>query len=479
MQEIVIDTIGHYRAQRLLARGGMAKVYLAQDIHTGKLVAMKLVHSSAVEYSERFCFETKILTKLSHKHILPVIDYGECKSWRYLITPYISRGTLNQRLKKGPLSCEHAAELLDQLAQALQFAHEQGLVHRDIKASNILMKDDHFIYLADFGLAKHVDETADFSNSDYILGTPEYMAPELAEEKATPLSDLYSLGILLYQMVTGNLPFDGNSAIDICIKHLREFPPLPSLFNANLSEAVEDVILRALEKDPQRRFQTVQEFSQAYRQALEENRHTQMMAVTQTIPVLKAPQVSVYKFRQSPRRSKLASTMLGLAVAASIPVIFGLSTLSHRPSPLPAHAQLSSLPPHVNIVISTSPTPTSALVVPVVTTETSQSSVNLQNNPPQTTTGSSKPANANGAASGLRQIIESNIADQQRGDQSTNVNGDISDRINNVRQIIENNIPDQQHGAQSTNISGRINNAHQIIESNIPDWQRGHGRGNL
>src|ERR1700704_4371575 len=91
MQEIVIDTIGHYRAQRLLARGGMAKVYLAQDIQTGKLVAMKLVHSSAVEYSERFRFETEILTNLSHKHILPVIDYGECKSWRYLITPYISR----------------------------------------------------------------------------------------------------------------------------------------------------------------------------------------------------------------------------------------------------------------------------------------------------------------------------------------------------------------------------------------------------
>lgn len=460
MQESVIDTIGHYRAQQLLARGGMAKVYLARDIQTGKLVAMKLVHSSAVEYSERFCFETEILTKLSHKHILPVIDHGKCKSWRYLITPYISKGTLNQRLKKGPLSCEHAAELLDQLAQALQFAHEQGLVHRDIKASNILMKDEHFIYLADFGLAKHIDEAADSSNSEYILGTPEYMAPELAEEKATPLSDLYSLGILLYQMVTGNLPFYGNSAIDICIKHLREFPPLPSLFNVNLSEAVEDVILRALEKDPQRRFQTVQEFSQAYRQALEEDQNTQMMAITQAIPVLKAPQVSVYKFRQSPRRSKLANTMLGLAVAASIPVILGLSTLSHGPSPLPAHAQLNSQPPHVNIVISTaSPTPTSAPVGPVVTTETSQSSVNLENNTPQTTTGSGKPANANGDANGS---------------------------INNIRQIIESNIPDQQRGDLSTNIRGSINTVRQTIESNIPNWQRrnqprhnGHDRGNF
>jgi serine/threonine protein kinase len=249
MQEIGIDMIGHYRALQLLARGGMAKVYLAQDIQTGKLVAMKLVHSSAGEYSERFRFEMETLAKLSHKHILPVINYGECESWHYLITPYIPRGTLNQQLKKGPLSCEHAGELLDQLAQALQFAHEQGLVHRDIKASNILMKDEHFIYLADFGLAKHVDEIGDFTRSGYILGTPEYMAPELAEEKATHLSDLYSLGILLYQMVTKNLPFTGINAINICIKHLRYFPPLPSLFNSNISEAVEDVILRALEKD--------------------------------------------------------------------------------------------------------------------------------------------------------------------------------------------------------------------------------------
>ncbi len=237
MQELVIDIIGHYRPQRLLARGGMAEVYLAQDIQTGKQVAMKLVHSSAVEYSERFRIEAETLAKLSYEHILPVIEYGEYEFWYYLVTPYIPGGTLNQRLKKGPLSCEHAGKLLDQLAEALQFAHEQGLVHRDIKASNVLMRDEHFIYLADFGLVKNVDQIEGLTTSGYVLGTPEYMAPELAYEKATPLSDLYALGILLYYMVTGQLPFKGNTPLSVCIKHLRDSPLLPSTLNPTITWA--------------------------------------------------------------------------------------------------------------------------------------------------------------------------------------------------------------------------------------------------
>jgi len=401
MQELVIDTIGRYHTQRLLARGGMAKVYLAQDIQTGKQVAIKLVHSSAVEYSERFRFEAETLAKLSHKHILPIIEYGECESWHYLVTPYISGGTLNQRLKKGPLSCEHAGQLLDQLAQALQFTHEQGLVHRDIKPSNILMRDEHFIYLADFGLAKYIDEIGGLTLRGYILGTPEYMAPEeLAEDKATPLSDLYSLGILLYQMVTGKLPFTANNAINVCIKHLHDFPPIPSSFNANISETVESVILRALEKDPQRRFQTMREFSQAYWQALEKDRYAQMMAVTQLIPVLEVPQVNVYKMRQSSRRRTLASTMLALAVLASIPIVFGLSALSHGQSPLLVQAQRGSLPPHATVLLFTptpipTPIPTPTPVHPAVIMESSRNPPNVQNNTLPASTGGSEPPEDN------------------------------------------------------------------------------------
>lgn len=492
MQEFEIETIGQYHIQRLLARGGMAKVYLAQHTQTNKQVAMKLVHSSATEYSARFRSEMETLAKLSHKHILPVIEYGEYELWHYLITPYIPRGTLNQLLKKGPLSAEHAGELLNQLAQALQFTHEQGLVHRDIKASNILMRDEHFIYLADFGLARPIDEVGDLTLNGSILATPEYMAPELAVNKATPLSDLYSLGILLYQMLTGKLPFIGNNPINICLGHIRDFPPLPSLFNENLSYAVESVVLRALEKDPLKRFQTVQEFSQAYWQALQAGQDNQMTATTQIIPVLKAsqvnlfqiqqsrgepwqalqeiqqmqmrdashipmpvletPQVSVHKIRQARHKSRLATTMLGLVLVASIPVLFGLSALSHEPSPLPTHAQLGSLPPHVNVVISTPiplPTPTPTPIVPAMTTQIPRSPTNLQNNPPQSSSsGGSEPANSN-ADSGV-----------------------INGRLNNASQILQ-NIPEWQNQTQSASngdINNRLNEAHQIIQ-NIPSWQ--------
>jgi serine/threonine protein kinase len=424
MREFVGETIGHYRVQNLLARGGMAKVYLARHIHTGKSVAIKLLNSSAVEESQYFRFEAETLAKLSHKHILPVIEYGEWESWHYLVTPYISGGTLNQLLKKGPLSCEHAGNLLDQLAQALQFAHDQGLVHCDIKPSNILMRNECFVYLADFGLAKYIDEEIDSTFTNYILGTPEYMAPELAEKDFTHLSDIYSLGIVLYQMVTGRIPFTGNDPATVYAKHAHDLPPLPSSLNAHISEAVEHVILCALEKDPRRRFQTVQEFSHAYWQALQEDRHMQMSTAKQIIsgrnahkamqtstyqlqqngrrswqvpqedphmqliaathmdmPVLEPPRVTVYKLRQDRRRPKLVGTILALAVLVSIPIVSGLSAQPHEQPPLAIHVQHNLQPHHTNgTMLSTPlPIPTPTLVQQSITTKSPPKPANNAN----------------------------------------------------------------------------------------------------
>jgi serine/threonine protein kinase len=431
MQEFVGETIGHYRVQSLLARGGMAKVYLAHHIHTGKAVAIKLLNSNTVEDSQYFRFEAETLAKLSHKHILPVIEYGEWESWHYLVTPYISGGTLNQLLKKGPLSCEHAGELLDQLAQALQFAHDQGLVHCDIKPSNILMRNECFVYLADFGLAKYIDEDIDSTFSNYILGTPEYMAPELAEKDFTHFSDIYSLGIVLYQMVTGRIPFTGNDPITVYTKHAHDLPPLPSSLNTHISEAVEHVILCALEKDPRRRFQTVQEFSYTYWQALQEDRHIQMSIAKQIIsirntrkavqtsaytlqqsgrrswqvsqedqhmqltaatqmdmPVLEPPRVTVYKLQQDRRRPKLVGAILALAVLTSIPIISGLSAQPYETPPSAVHIQQSLQTHHTNgTILSTPlPTPTPTLVQQSMTTKSRPkpaNNVNQNDNPKQ------------------------------------------------------------------------------------------------
>jgi len=205
---------------------------------------------------------------LHHKHILPVLDYGEYESWYYLVTPYISYGTLDDRLALGALSLKEAGEILEQLAGALQFTHEQGIVHRDIKPSNVLLRDGEHVYLADFGLAKKVGEDKSFTLTGIMMGTPDYMAPELAEEPASPRSDIYALGVLLYQMLIGKLPFSASTPQAVFLKHVSEQPQRPSVHNATIPATVEKVILHALQKDPRRRFSTAADMITAYHQAL-------------------------------------------------------------------------------------------------------------------------------------------------------------------------------------------------------------------
>jgi serine/threonine protein kinase len=179
------------------------------------------------------------------------------------------RGTLRERLEEGQLTPEEAGEMLAQVADALQVAHERGVVHRDIKPSNILLADDEdFFYLADFGLAKVIEEASDITQTGCLVGTPEYMAPELTEKQESASSDIYALGILLYRMLAGQLPFRGGTPLAIYWKHLHEQPVPPSYLNAMIPYPIERVILRALEKDPANRYRTAQEMAAAYQQAL-------------------------------------------------------------------------------------------------------------------------------------------------------------------------------------------------------------------
>jgi serine/threonine protein kinase len=270
MQELIGIKIGPYQIQSHLASGGMANVYLARNVENEAepLVAIKLVHSSIKDYSERFRRESKELYALHHDHILPALAYGEYNSWCYLVTPYIEGGTLTSRLAQGSLSLQEATKIFSQLASALHYIHEQGIIHRDIKSSNILMRDENYAYLADFGLAKHPDFDDSLTLSGYLIGTPEYMAPELAETGASPSSDIYALGILLYQMLTGHVPFRGISPLNVYLKHMREWPVAPSVLNPSIPPEVEQVVLRALTKNPDERYQTAQDFNTAYQHAL-------------------------------------------------------------------------------------------------------------------------------------------------------------------------------------------------------------------
>lgn len=298
MQELIGMKIGPYQIQRHLARGGMANVYLACNIEdeAEPSVAVKLVHTSVGDYCERFCREARAHYTLHHDHILPALAYGELDSWWYLITPYIAGGTLSNFLKHGPVSIENATKVFSQLASALHYAHERGIIHRDIKASNVLMRDEQYAYLADFGLVKHVGLDASLTASGYIIGTPEYMAPELAEEGATPRSDIYALGVLLYQMLTGQVPFRGNSPFTLYIKHLQEHPVNPAVLNSAVPPEVGRVVLQALAKDPDDRYQTAQDFNIAYQQALAQASARQAKGIAMvcdaTLPV---PQVRLVK----------------------------------------------------------------------------------------------------------------------------------------------------------------------------------------
>ena len=269
MQLPAQTVIGEYQIERHLARGGMADVYLAHHATTGETVAIKMVSKSQEDYCLRFHREIDALSKLSHEHILPVIDYGEYQEWCYLITPYISYGTLSKHLaKNGPLSPQEAGKILQQLTSALHEAHTHGIVHRDIKPSNILMKDGTHAYIADFGVLKSNDEPEHLTLTGCLIGTPEYMAPELADKKATPQSDIYALGVVLYQMLTGQMPFKGSTPLGVYLKHVRETPPPPSSINGAIPRDIEAVILQALDKQPSLRYQTALELNDAYQQAL-------------------------------------------------------------------------------------------------------------------------------------------------------------------------------------------------------------------
>ncbi len=260
-------SLGRYQLLGRLGRGGMSEVYLAYDELMNRNVALKVVSSSHADYLERFHREAEAIASLHHDHILPAFDYGDQEPWHYLVMPHVEHGTLRERLDEGPLSLEDAGEMLDQIAGALQTAHDSGIIHRDIKPSNILLRNTHYAYLADFGLAKALAGGSELTQTGALLGTPEYMAPDLADGPATTSSDIYALGVLLYQMIAGRVPFTGETPVSIYMKHVREQPLPPSFYNPKIPHSIDQVVLRALEKDPRRRYQSAQELADGFERA--------------------------------------------------------------------------------------------------------------------------------------------------------------------------------------------------------------------
>ncbi len=265
------STLGRYELRRRIARGGMAEVYLGYDRRVRRRVAVKVLYGSDEPFVRRFEREAEAVGTLSHDHILPLYDFGEQRPWYYLVMPYVEGGTLRDYLlQRTALTLEEAGSFLEQMASALQYAHDHGVVHRDVKPSNILLRPDGHAYLGDFGLAKAKMGAEAVTHAGAMVGTPEYMAPEQSNGIHDYRSDIYSLGIILYQMLTGRVPFTADSPVAISLKHIQAQPTPPSELNKTIPQAVEEVILKALAKNPDERYQQAEALATAYWHALQQ-----------------------------------------------------------------------------------------------------------------------------------------------------------------------------------------------------------------
>jgi serine/threonine protein kinase len=348
MLELNEKNLAHYTIQRRLAQGGMSQVFLAYDEQEKRSVAIKVVNRCEDDYVVRFRREVKTLSTLKHPHILPIYEYGEHGSWYYCVMPYIEHGTLRERMCEKAFTPEEAGAILEQIASALQCAHEHGILHRDIKPSNILLKDEQYVYLADFGLAKDIEESSGLTQTGCLIGTPEYMAPELAEVPATTSCDIYALGILLYQLLTGFLPFKGSTSMATYLKHIKEQPLPPSQLNPAITYPIEQVILRAIEKDPQHRYPTVEAMAEAYAQALVAARQLQHEATTLVPKSLELSSSSQRIIKlPSPHAARRFNPAYAIVVAAMLllmsPLSLGFFTFNHdTPAAIGASIQLPS-----------------------------------------------------------------------------------------------------------------------------------------
>lgn len=253
---------GDYRLLKELGRGGMGVVYRAHQQSLNREVAVKMILrgqlASAAE-RERFRAEAEAAAKLDRPGIVPVYEVGEWEGRPYFTMKYIRGTTLAQRLLNGPLPAREAAQLLARVARAVHFAHEQGVLHRDLKPSNILLDEDGEPHVTDFGLAKQITEAATLTKTGAVLGTPAYMAPEQAagaRGQVGPASDVYSLGVVLYALLTGRPPFQAASPVDTLLMVLEQDPVPPRLLNPRADRDLEMIALRCLQKPIDLRYPT-------------------------------------------------------------------------------------------------------------------------------------------------------------------------------------------------------------------------------
>jgi len=247
-------SLGRYRLEELLGQGGMAEVHRATDTKLARTVAVKVIlatHAVKGDFLERFLREARMVASLEHPNILPVYDFGEDDGVPFLVMPYLSGGTLRERLRSGPAPLALASLWITQLADALDAAHAAGVLHRDVKPANVLVGKGDRLFLADFGIAKMLENQSGLTATGVVVGTPIYMAPEQAQGRpATPATDRYALAVVAYEILCGRPPFDGDNALSLMHQHVASPPPPLSTRIGGLPAGLDEVLSRALAKDP-------------------------------------------------------------------------------------------------------------------------------------------------------------------------------------------------------------------------------------
>jgi serine/threonine protein kinase len=270
VKSLVGGTFGKYEISRLLGKGGMGEVYEAYDTDKGRSVALKILtdrYADDERFRTRFLRESRAAAILQEPHVIPIHDWGEIDHTLYIDMRLVKGQTLHDMLKAGPLEPQRAIDIVKQIAAALDAAHAQGLIHRDVKPQNIIVTPDDFAYLVDFGIAEARGETH-LTMAGYQVGSWDYMAPErFRDQEATPAVDIYSLACVLFEVLTGHKPFSGNSE-QVIAAHLSSPPPRPSAVNAWIPTALDDVIARGMAKEPDDRYGSAGALGRAAKRAL-------------------------------------------------------------------------------------------------------------------------------------------------------------------------------------------------------------------
>jgi serine/threonine protein kinase len=392
MKSLVGGTFGKYQIRQLLGKGGMGEVYEAYDTDKGRTVALKLLTDQYAQdetFRARFLRESRAAAILQEPHVIPIHDWGEIDHVLYIDMRLVEGQTLHDMLKKGALEQQRATEIIRQIAAALDAAHAQGLIHRDVKPQNIIVTPDDFAYLVDFGIAEAKGDTH-LTMAGYQVGSFDYMAPErFGDGEATPAVDVYSLACVLHEALTGAKPFPVHSAEQVIGAHMSSPPPRPSAVNARVPASFDDVIARGMAKHPDDRYGSAGALGRAAKRALSAERSAPPLAETLLAPQHLSGPPSYPPFnaqyaypatgptvalgaQQGPSRPFIIMTAIGIAVAllvGGVGVVMGLLANRNSNSSKPS---TSSLVPYSNPVTTydpesppaTQPVPTSVRSAP-------------------------------------------------------------------------------------------------------------------